>query len=127
MSRTVHHTPNRHRTAPAYWPHGTAGPCTAHALAELRYSRAELSRARREGRRPRPERVVRAFAAYTYPRGLGERWTSPYEKSARAALQVFQVGALHHLRATSADALLAAAETLDHPPTRHRHRDLWEA
>ncbi|MGV9453361.1 hypothetical protein [Streptomyces sp. NPDC003635] len=127
MSRTVHHTPNRHRTAPAHWPLGTAGPCTAHALAELRFSHAELSRARREGRRPGPERVVRAFAAYTYPRGLGERWTSPYERRARAALQAFRVKALHHLRASSPGSLHTAAETLDHPPTRHRHRDPWEA
>jgi len=127
MSRTVHHTPHRHRTAPPYWPHGTAGPCTAHSLAELRYSREELSRAERDGRRPGPTAVTRSFAAYTYPRGLGERSTSPYETMARAALRSFRTAALKHLRAAPAGSLRATAETLDHPPTRHRHRDLWEA
>ncbi|WP_328870605.1 hypothetical protein OHT76_11125 [Streptomyces sp. NBC_00287] len=125
MSRTVHHVPNRHRTGPPYWPHGTAGPCTAHFLAELRYSHEELSKAAREGRRPRPKPVTPSFAAYTYPRGLGNRWTSQYESMARAALRSFRTTALKHLRAAA--PLATAAETLDHPPTRHRHRDLWEA
>ncbi|MDT9694586.1 hypothetical protein [Streptomyces sp. P17] len=127
MSRTVHHVPTRHRTGPPYWPHGTTGPCTVHSLAELRYSRQELSRARREGRRPRPKAVLRSFAAYTYPRGLGQRWTSPYESMARAELRSFRTTALKHLRAAPAGTLGTVAEALDHPPTRHRHRDLWEA
>ncbi|MER7574690.1 hypothetical protein [Streptomyces sp. NPDC126514] len=31
------------------------------------------------------------------------------------------------LRAAPAGTLERVVETLDHPPTRHRHRDLWEA
>lgn len=127
MSRTVHHIPGRHRTGPPCWPHGTAGPCTAHFLGELRYAHEELSKAEREGRRPRPKRMMRSFAVYTYPRGLGERWTSPYESRARAELRSFRTTAVKHLRAASAGTPERAAETLDHPPTRHRHRDLWEA
>ncbi len=127
MSRTVHHISARHRSGPPYWPYGTAGPCTAHSLGELRYTREELSRAAREGRRPRPKPVARSFAVYTYPRGLGRRWTSPYESMARARLRSFRTTAVKHLRAAPAGTLERAAETLDHPPTRHRHRDLWEA
>ncbi|MFI9765457.1 hypothetical protein ACIHJG_01150 [Streptomyces sp. NPDC052415] len=127
MSRTVHHVPGRHRTGPPYWPQGLAGPCTRHSLGELRYERQELSKAVREGRRARPRPLVRSFAAYTYPRGPGERGVSPYESRARAALRSFRVTAVKQLRAAPAGTLERVAETLDHPPTRHRHRDLWEA
>ncbi|WP_367323939.1 hypothetical protein [Streptomyces sp. HUAS ZL42] len=127
MSRTAHHVPTRHRTHPAYWPLGTAGPCTGHVLTELRYAENDLTQAERDGRRPTPTLVVRSFAAYTYPRALNERLSSPYESTARAALRAFRTSARKHLRAARADTLLLAAEELDHPPTRHRHRDLWEA
>ncbi|MGW0915015.1 hypothetical protein ACWD1Z_25180 [Streptomyces sp. NPDC002784] len=127
MSRTVHHVPGRQRTGPPYWPQGIAGPCTRHSLAELRYTRRELAQAAREGRRARPRPLLRSFAAYRYPRGLGERGVSPYESRARAGLRSFRVTAVKQLRAASAGTLERVAETLDHPPTRHRHRDLWEA
>ncbi|KOG32087.1 hypothetical protein [Streptomyces resistomycificus] len=126
MSRTVHHVPSRHRDNPA-WSRELPGPRTGHALVELRYSRAESADAVRAGRRPLPTQVVRRFAAYTYPRALNEQFSSPYESRARAALQAFRTTARNHLRAAPEGALLAAAEELDHPPTRHRHRDLWEA
>ena len=127
MSRTVHHVPARHRTHPARWAAGLPGPCTAHTLAELRYSHGESARAEREGRRPVPTFVVRTFAAHTYPRALNAVLWSPYESTARAALHTFRQTARKHLRAAPPGTLLAAAEDLDHPPTRHRHRDLWEA
>ncbi|WP_329340373.1 hypothetical protein OG866_32910 [Streptomyces sp. NBC_00663] len=127
MSRTVHHVPSRHRILPAFWPLGLPGPWTGNAVAELRYSHAEFSRARREGRRPVPILVVRSFTSYTYSRAMNERRNSPYERRARAALQAFRSAARTHLRAAPAGALSRWAETLDHPPTRHRHRDLWEA
>jgi len=127
MSRTVHHVPSRHRTIPAYESTGPLAPYTAHALTELRYTKAELYRARREARRPVPTRAVRTFAAYAYPRTLGVHFWSPYESTARADLRTFRTAARKLLRAAPQGALLATAENLDHPPTRHRHRDLWES
>lgn len=129
MSRTVHHVRSRHRAIPAFWSAGPPAPWTRHALTELRYSAAEMSRARREGRRPVPARVVRAFTAYTYPRAMNECFWNPYESAARAALRSFRTTARKSLRAVPPGTLLAAVEhlDLDHPPTRHRHRNLWEA
>lgn len=126
MSRTVHHVPSRHRTGPAYWPLGLPGACTAHVVCELRYSQKELTRAEHAGRRPVPTVLVRSFAAYTYPRALNARPGGPYESTARAALQDFRTSACKHLRAAPPGTLLLAAEELDHPPARHRHRNLWE-
>lgn len=127
MSRTVHHVPSRHRALPASWPLGLPGPWTGHALDELRYPHEELSRAGREGRRPAPRLVVRSFTSYTYSRAMNECRNSPYERRARAALQTFRTSARRQLSAAPAGALLQWADDLDHPPTRHRHRDLWEA
>jgi hypothetical protein len=127
MSRTVHHVPARRRTRPPYWSGGLPGPRTAHTLTELRYSHAESARAAREGRRPVPAFVVRSFAAHTYPRALNTAFWNPYESAARAALRTFRHTARNLLRAAPAGTLLAAAAELDHPPTRHRHRNLWEA
>jgi hypothetical protein len=127
MSRTVHHVRSRHRSVPAYWAAGLPAPRTAHTLTELRYSGAELSRARREGRRPRPTRVVRTFTSYRYARAVNQCFWNPYESQARAALRTFRSTARTHLRAAPPGDLVTAAETLDHPPTRHRHRNLWEA
>ncbi|WP_128377784.1 hypothetical protein [Streptomyces cavernae] len=126
MSRTVHHVPWRHRTLTAYWPQGLAGPWTAHSLVELRYSEAELRRAQRAGRRPAPALLTRTFASYTFPRAMNERFRDPYESRARAKLRAFRTAARKHLRAAPAGALRTAAEDLDHPPTRHRHRNIWE-
>ena len=122
MSRTAHHVPNRHRTGPARWPYGLPGPCTSHVLVELRYSRQELARAGRTGRRPAQAPERRSFAAYTYPRALNARPRGPYETTARAALQAFRTSARKRLRAARPGTLVEAAVDLDHPPTRHRHR-----
>lgn len=129
MSRTVHHVPSRHRTVPAFWSAGLPAPWTAHALTELRYSGAESIRARREGRRAVPTRVVRTFTAYTHARAVNGCFWNTYESGARAALRTFRTAASQQLRAAPPGTLLAAAECLDldHPPTRHRHRNLWEA
>ncbi|MFJ3668536.1 hypothetical protein ACIPSE_19040 [Streptomyces sp. NPDC090106] len=128
MARTAHHVPSRHRTLPAFWSLGLPGPWTGNAVPDLRRTHAESRRVRREGRRPVPRRVVRRFTSYTYARAVGDRSTSPYERRARAALQRFRASARLTLRAAaSEEALLTCAEDLDLPPTRHRHRDLWEA
>jgi hypothetical protein len=126
MSRTVHHVRSRHRETPSYWSSGRSGPVTAHALAELRYSQKELTKALEEGRRPVPRPLVRAFAAYTFPRALNQAFRTPYEATARAELRAFRTTARALLRAAPPGGLLDTAEDLDHPPTRHRHRDLWE-
>ncbi len=127
MSRTAHHVPSRHRTLPAHWSLGLPGPWTGNAVTELRRPSAESTQARREGRRPVPQTVVRSFTSYTFSRAMNERPSSPYERRARAALQTFRTSALRHLRAAPTAALPLWAEDLDHPPVRHRHRDLWEA
>lgn len=127
MSRTTHHVPSKHRTLPAFCPRGRSGPWTGNTVAELRYTREEFTRARREGRRPVPSLAVRTFGSYTFWRAVNERRKTPYERRARAALQNFRTSARGHLRAAPAGELLSWAEELDHPPTRHRHRDVWEA
>lgn len=125
MSRTVHHVRPRYRRHPANVSYGRARLDTGHILTELRYSEQELARSRREGRRPVPTAVVRSFVAYTFPRSLNDDVSGPYESRARAALQVFRTTARARLRAAAPGDLLVTAEELDHPPTRHRHADLW--
>jgi hypothetical protein len=125
MSRTVHHVRPRHRVNPAHWPAESLNLDTGHRLVALRYSAQELTRARRERRRPVPVQLVHTFCAYTFPRSLNAQVDGPYESRARAALAVFRSTVRNRLRAASPGALLSAAEELDHPPTRHRHRDLW--
>ncbi|WP_435224064.1 hypothetical protein [Streptomyces sp. Tue6028] len=126
MSRTVHHVPAGRRATPPYWTAGLPGPLTAHRLTELRLSGAESARARREGRRAVPARLVRSFAAYTYPRALDETFDTACESTARAELRAFRTAARKLLHAAPPGELLGAAQDLDHPPTRHRHRNLWE-
>ncbi|MER6563681.1 hypothetical protein ABT300_39375 [Streptomyces sp. NPDC001027] len=126
MSRTVHHVPPRHRVEPLHLQDGGRRLVTGHCLVELRYRAADLTRARRERRRPTPVPLVREFRARTFPRSLNARIDGPYERRARAALAVFRSTSRNRLRAAPSGALLATAEDLDHPPTRHRHRNLWE-
>ncbi|PBC64351.1 hypothetical protein BKI49_08365 [Streptomyces sp. Tue6028] len=126
MSRTVHHVPAGRRATPPYWTAGLPGPLTAHHLTELRLSGAESARARREGRRAVPYRLVRSFAAYTYPRALDETFHTARESTARAELRAFRTAARKLLHAAPPGELLGTAQDLDHPPTRHRHRNLWE-
>ncbi|MFH0176683.1 hypothetical protein ACIA6D_05070 [Streptomyces cacaoi] len=126
MSRTVHHVRLRHRVRPDDRPSQRWGWSTGHRLGELRYSARELARARRERRRPVPVPLVCAFRSYTFPRSLNARIDGPYESRARAALSVFRSTARNRLRAAPPGALLSAAEDLDHPPTRHRHQNVWD-
>lgn len=69
MSRTAHHIPARRtpfdeqrREGP--WHH--TGPWRRVDLRSLRYRAAELRTAAREGRRPRPREVRRAFDSWRY-------------------------------------------------------------
>ncbi|MGX1269309.1 hypothetical protein [Streptomyces phaeoluteigriseus] len=127
MSRTVHHVRPRHRDHhPAPWSNRRGGPRSGHRLVQLRVDTEESARAPREGRRPRPVPVRCAFTAFTYPRSLNAGVDGPYESRARAALAVFRTTARNRLRAAPPGALLDVAEDLDHPPTRHRHRNIWD-
>ncbi|MCF4137812.1 hypothetical protein L1856_15460 [Streptomyces sp. Tue 6430] len=127
MSRTVHHIRLRHRNHhPAPGSPGWTGLRSGHRLVQLRVTFAESARARREGRRPRPVPVHRTFTAHTCPRSLNAGVDGPYESRARAALAVFRTTARNRLRAAPPGALLDVAEDLDHPPTRHRHRNIWD-
>lgn len=126
MSRTVHHVRPRHRVDPGGLSAQGRGWSTGHRLGELRYEAAEMARGRREGRRPVPVPLVRAFCCRTFPRSLNAGIEGPYESRARAALSVFRSTARNRLRAAAPGALLAAAEELDLPPTRHRHRNVRE-
>ncbi|WP_037668655.1 hypothetical protein [Streptomyces griseus] len=125
MSRTVHHVRPRHRKHPVNSSPHPWSLDTGHILTALRYSEQASARARRERRRPVPTLVVRSFVAYTFPRSLNSDISGPYESRARAALQAFRTTARTRLRAAAPGDLLTAAEELDHPPTRHRHADLW--
>ncbi|MFD9395759.1 hypothetical protein ACFWBB_34970 [Streptomyces sp. NPDC060000] len=127
MSRTVHHVRLRHRVHPdqRHSQSLSLSRDTGHRITELRYSAEELARARRERRRPVPDPLVRVFRSYTFPRSLNEQIAGPYESRARAALSVFRSTARNRLRAAPPGALLAVADDLDHPPTRHRHQDVW--
>ncbi|WP_062649588.1 hypothetical protein [Streptomyces maremycinicus] len=126
MSRTVHHVRPRHRVRPDDRPSRRQGWSTGHRLGELRYSAGESARALRERRRPVPLPLVRVFRSHTFPRSLNAEIDGPYESRARAALSVFRSTARNRLRAAPPGALLAVAEDLDHPPTRHRHRNVWD-
>ncbi|MEV5487273.1 hypothetical protein AB0L47_04470 [Streptomyces bobili] len=127
MSRTVHHIRPRHRNHhPAPWSTHWAGLRSGHRLVQLRFTSVESARAQREGRRPRPVPVRSAFTAYTYPRSLNAGVDGPYESRARAALAVFRTTARNRLRAAPPGALLDIAADLDHPPTRHRHGNIWD-
>lgn len=126
MSRTVHHVRPRHRVRTDDRSSQRRGWSTGHRLGELRYSEREMARARRERRRPVPVPLVRAFRSSTFPRSLNARIDGPYESRARAALSVFRSAARNRLRAAPAGGLLSAAEELDHPPTRHRHQNVWD-
>ncbi|MEW1636053.1 hypothetical protein AB0469_18480 [Streptomyces sp. NPDC093801] len=123
MSRTAHHVPH-HRT-----PHGIRlrslrgvpwgeyprnHPERSHTLTGLRYTPAELARAGREGRRPRPAEVGRSFAVYAYCCAWIHR--SRYVKTA-AALD--ERAARARLRTDLRKALFD--EEADIRPVRHRH------
>ncbi|MCX5407603.1 hypothetical protein OHA37_27535 [Streptomyces sp. NBC_00335] len=74
MSRTAHHIPpartrfavqrREQRDALAWHPYG--GPWRRVDLRSLRYSAAELRTAAKEGRRPQPREVRRAFDSWRY-------------------------------------------------------------
>lgn len=81
MSRTVHHTPYRHRRG-LQAPERSSLLATGHQLYSLRYPAAELRRAARDGRRPVPAKRRETFVAYTYPRATGDHDVARFARRA---------------------------------------------
>ncbi|CAM5424850.1 hypothetical protein SAVIM338S_02372 [Streptomyces avidinii] len=124
MSRTAHHVPARHtpfevrqreeRNALGRRPH--AGPWRRADLRGLRYSAAELRDAAREGRRPRPREVRRAFDSWRYCCAFGGSLSEAARREERVA----------RARARAAcRAALHDAETVIEP-YRPRYRAHWD-
>ncbi|MFJ7265644.1 hypothetical protein ACIQV3_03095 [Streptomyces sp. NPDC099050] len=108
MSRTAHHiraehTPyarQRRKERDAFAPQhtGFSGPWRRVDLRGLRYSAAELRTATREGRRPRPREVRRAFDSWRYCCAFGGSLSEAAnlaERGARARLRAARRAALH--------------------------------
>ncbi|WP_327252499.1 hypothetical protein [Streptomyces sp. NBC_01244] len=103
MSRTAHHIPaprtpfaQREALAP---PHtGFTGPWRRVDLRSLRYSAAELRTAAKEGRRPQPREVRRAFDSWRYCCAFGGSLSEAAnlaERAARARARTACRAALH--------------------------------
>ena len=129
MSRTVHALRwQRQRARPVDldgW-HASRRPWAFNVVADLRYSRADLAAADREGQRPRPHRIRHVLAAYHYPRAYGGRFIG---EAANAA----ERGHRAALRATAREIVKTANAGLDTddfgpeaPRTRHQAlNDAW--
>ncbi|MFJ8213233.1 hypothetical protein [Streptomyces sp. NPDC096033] len=129
MSRTAHHTPDKQtpygkqrradRKGLPWWQWTANVPERRVDLADLRYSAAELRTAEKEGRRPRPQNVRRAFEVYQYCcawRDSGLKGTANLqERAARARLRV-----------AARKALLDPETAIEPYRTRHQaHWDSW--
>lgn len=125
MARTAHHV--RRSGAP------DGDPAWRRVvLYDLRYSSRALADAAREGRRPRPCRVRREVAVYTFLRSGDDRGiavaASIAERRARARLRNRMAAVLAAVRTpsgsvlgTALDAPASAGDADDVPPVRHRH------
>lgn len=129
MSRTAHH-PIPRRLEEASESAFSEGPWRSVRCFDLRYSARVLAEAAREGRRPRPRRIVRRVDVYAWGRYLA----SDGEIGAAAALAegrermrlragVVLVRAV--VNSSAAGGLdVTAAESVDIPPARHRRDGL---
>jgi len=128
MSRTVHALRWQRQRALAADLDGRRGswrPWTFNVVADLRYSRADLAAADREGRRPRPRRIRHVLAAYRYPRAHGGRFIG---EAASAA----ERGHRAELRATTREIVKTANAGVDLDDSepeapRIRHQALYDA
>ncbi|MGW3399398.1 hypothetical protein [Streptomyces sp. NRRL F-5193] len=130
MTRTAHHlSGDRHDT----WDTPGGGPWRAVVLYDLRYGSRVLAEAGGAGRRPRPRRIRRAVRVYALPRyehGDLSCEANLLERRARQALRIRLTAArrLADAPGPRPGALdLAAADTVDIPPARHRRGVLWLA
>lgn len=146
MSRTVHHVvyKRRHSTLERNREYeeliASGGNCWMsyhrlfttmewHSLSDLRYSAAELAKAEREGRRPRPQQRRHHLEAYTYPRTCGLRViggiSNRQERGLRAADRAMDRKARQALR--GAQDAVEAAWDMEFPDPRHRHFGVWDS
>ncbi|GAA3832197.1 hypothetical protein GCM10022226_61780 [Sphaerisporangium flaviroseum] len=129
MSRTVHHTPLRHRMDRLVKTDELWVPGTFHQITTLRYSQAAVTQGVREGTRPRPETRTPRFAAYHYARAVNvrriKRVADRHERVLRATTRAVSHQVLQVL-AAAADRESAAWE-VDFPEPRHRGQALWES
>ncbi|MFF3210809.1 hypothetical protein ACFYYB_09095 [Streptomyces sp. NPDC002886] len=108
MSRTAHHIPAEHtpygrqrraeREARVPCHTGFSGPWRRVDLRTLRYSAAELRAAAKEGRRPRPREIRRAFDSWRYCCAFGgslSEAANRAERVGRARLRAACRAALH--------------------------------
>ncbi|MFC8264950.1 hypothetical protein ACFUIZ_04365 [Streptomyces cinereoruber] len=129
MARTAHHPSlARRRLSPD---HLTGEPFHAVVLYDLRYGAGDLAEAVRASRRPHPRPIRRAVAVYSLPRHHWDKtvahWAAEQERRARQRLRE-RVGRVLRLVNTPDGVLdLAAAESVDVPPARHRHSGVWFA
>ncbi|MGW5002418.1 hypothetical protein ACWEP8_32660 [Streptomyces hydrogenans] len=139
MTRTAHHlSGDRHYTGDT--PGG--GPWRALVLYDLRYSSRVLADAAGAGRRPRPQRIRRRVAVHSFPRYQHDpsvaREAAHLERRARQELRARLTAARRLADRPGPDTAaptgpdtggldLAAADTIDIPPARHRHSSLWLA
>lgn len=100
-----------------------------HSLYGLRYSAAEVAKAEREGRRPRPQQRRHRLEAYTYPRTYGLRViggiSNRQERGLRAADRVRDRKVRAVLR--GAQDAVEAAWDIEFPDPRHRHFGVWDS
>ncbi|MFB7463071.1 hypothetical protein ACFCZ1_06110 [Streptomyces sp. NPDC056224] len=127
MSRTAHHTPDKHTpygkrrrqerdTLPRHET-GYTGPWRRADVRSLRYSATELRAAQKQGRRPQPQEVRRAFDIWQYCcafAGSLSEAAGLEERAARARARAACRAALHD------------AETVIEP-YRTRHQAHWHA
>ncbi|KJK49780.1 MULTISPECIES: hypothetical protein [unclassified Streptomyces] len=125
MSRTAHHTPDRQT------PYGRqrredhdrlpwhriqqAGPWRRADMRTLRYSATELRAAEREGRRPRPQEVRRAFDIW--------RYCCAFTGSLSEAANLEERGARARLRGAARKALFDPETVIE--PYRTRYQAHW--
>lgn len=118
MSRTVRTTPWRLRVRD--------GASESMSLYDLRYTRAELAQAAREGHRPVPTKTLRRITSWQsmvlYCRKgsfSDEIATAEGRARLQGRLEAQRIRGLHHAGYDLDD--------VDISPIRHRHGELWHA
>lgn len=131
MSRTAHH-PIPRRLEEAGGSAFSGAPWRSVRCFDLRYNARVLAEAAREGRRPRPRRIVRRVDVYAWGRHLacdGEIGAAAALAEGRERMRlrvgVVRVRAVVHGSAAGGFDV-TAAESVDIPPARHRRNGLYQ-
>ncbi|GCD94688.1 hypothetical protein EHYA_02357 [Embleya hyalina] len=132
MSRTAHHPIPRRLERGRGSDCSSGGPWRSVRCFDLRYSGRVLAEAAREGRRPRPRRIVRRVDVYAWGRYLAsdrEVGTAAAlaEGRERTRLRAGVVPVRAMVNGSAAGGLdVTAAEWVDLPPARHRRNGLYQ-